>query len=808
MASLFLRFLTVGGMVTAVLLPLLLGYKWLEGRYSAQTRWILWLSLAGVLLIAPLLPQRAAPVQVEVPAYTLPLERTAQTPKASRPAGPDAEWVERPGSVDGEKVPAHTDVGTVTETPQAGPVSRRVDWTELAAAVWLGVAALLLAGEGLRYLLVRWRLMKLSRPMAGEREGSPLRVLAGLGSPVTVGFCRPAVFLPSEETDPMAVGHELTHIQRRDIWGKALLFLACALYWFHPLVWLMARRADRDVEAACDAQMAEGLSLTERRAYGALLLASAGEAGALPFATRFGGSKEQMKARLTQLFRPGKRSRMLVCVLLLAALLLSGLVACREAEAGTGTDVPGALTAEELEWFQEEFFRSGADNIRNVFGRPGKENVYEKPQDIDLYWLFYDGPCLGERVTATEEELRAAYPDLTEEEITTPAYRVTRAEMDEVLLKYTGLTLEETGKVGLDGLPYLKEQDAWYWMHGGINYPGPLTLLSGVREGNTVRLYQRESGVIYCLTLEQQSEGEYWFVSNLPVAEEGAVPEGPETPTPSPSTGAGLHFAYRLVEALIRTEHTEMERLRNLALDPELNLSQPRWFSREKLAAVGYPLEEGREGLTCYEVKNAPTGREELMEALYDQFEDELAETLADDCLGGSRPLCFFADGKMRHRGEYGTVWFEYDWDSLQVVNVNDDQIEYTMDGYSNVNNSGETPERKRWTFTLFRGEDGLWRYADTGREIFNEDAASAPTYVEWSAAGHGRVHYELIAVREEDGTIWAWGFNRYGQLIDKDGTIWSWGSRGSGQPGDEDGMIWSWGSHGPEDADFPEETE
>ena len=627
MASLFLRFLTVGGMVTAVLLPLLLGYKWLEGRYSAQTRWILWLSMAGVLLIAPLLPQRAAPVQVEVPAYTLPMERTAQTPKASGPTGNDAEWVERPGTVDGEKVPAHTSGETVTEVLQVAPVSRRVDWTELAAAVWLGIAVLLLAGEGLRYLLVRWRLMKLSRPMAGEREGSPLRVLPGLGSPVTVGFCRPAVFLPAEETDPMAVGHELTHIQRRDIWGKALLFLACALYWFHPLVWLMARRADRDVEAACDAQMAEGLSLTERRAYGALLLASAGEAGALPFATRFGGSKEQMKARLTQLFRPGKRSRMLVCVLLAAALLLSGLVACREAEAGTAPDAPGALTAEELEWFQEEFFRSGADNIRNVFGRPGRENVYEKPQNIDLYRLFYDGPCLGERVTATEEELRAAYPDLTDEEITTPAYRVTRAEMDEVLLKYTGLTLEETGKVGLDGLPYLKEQDAWYWMHGGTNYPGPLTLLSGVREGNTVRLYQRESGVIYCLTMEQQSEGEYWFVSNLPVAEEGAVPEGPETPTPSPSTGAGLHFAYRLVEALIRTEHTEMERLRNLALDPELNLSQPRWFSREKLAAVGYPLEEGREGLTCYEVKNAPTGREELMEALYDQFEDELAET-------------------------------------------------------------------------------------------------------------------------------------------------------------------------------------
>lgn len=441
-----------------------------------------------------------------------------------------------------------------------------------------------------------------------------------------------------------------------------------------------------------------------------------------------------------------------------------------------------------------------------MFGRPGKENVYEKPQDIDLYWLFYDGPCLGERVTATEEELRAAYPDLTEEEITTPAYRVTRAEMDEVLLKYIGLTLEETGKVGLDGLPYLKEQDAWYWMHGGTNYPGPLTLLSGVREGNTVRLYQRESGVIYCLTLEQQSEGEYWFVSNLPVAEEGAVPDGPETPTPSPSAGAvGGDVVVRVVlaEDLIRAEHTEMERLRNLALDPELDLSQFRWFTREELAAVGYPLEEEQEGLFCFAVNNAPADKVELLDLMYDQFEAELAETLADDCMGGSWPLCFFADGKLWHRGEYGTVWFEYDWDSLRVLNSSDGQIEYTLDGYSNVNNSGETPERKRWYFTLKvefpdSGEP-VFRYADTGREIFNEDKDSALSWEEWYPE-HGRAHPDLsgrLVAMRQDGTLWAWGTSTYGQLDSGQFIIDM-----------KDGMIWVWGSGQPEGTGLPEETE
>jgi len=66
-----------------------------------------------------------------------------------------------------------------------------------------------------------------------------------------------------------------------------------------------------------------------KRAYGELLLTAA-VGKAAPFATHFGGGKEQMRSRLTQLFRPGKRSRGLVCGLLAAAVMLSGLVACRE----------------------------------------------------------------------------------------------------------------------------------------------------------------------------------------------------------------------------------------------------------------------------------------------------------------------------------------------------------------------------------------------------------------------------------------------------------------------------------------------
>lgn len=323
MADLFLRVLSVGGAVTVILLPLTLGHRWVEARYNAQTRWLLALGVAVVLLLAPLFPRSAAPLKLEVPTHAVALDRTGVGV-----IGPlDIQVAELPGKVPG------------TPAAQISPRGS-VDWTELAAMAWLAVAAALLAVQTTRYLFARHKLLKNSYPL-GDGGGTGLRVLSGLGSPITLGFLRPVIFLPSEETDAMAVRHEQTHIQRRDVWGKGLLFLACALYWFHPLVWLMARQAGRDAEAACDAQLTGTMAPEERRAYGELLLAAAGGGGSIPFATRFGGSKEQMKARLTQLFRPGKESRMLVGVLLLAALILSSLVACQsEQTAGRPNELP------------------------------------------------------------------------------------------------------------------------------------------------------------------------------------------------------------------------------------------------------------------------------------------------------------------------------------------------------------------------------------------------------------------------------------------------------------------------------------
>ena len=76
--------------------------------------------------------------------------------------------------------------------------------------------------------------------------------------PVTWGLHRPTVLLPaksaswSEDCLRAALLHELAHVQRRDWLTQTVAHFICALYWWHPLVWLAAKHAREESEQACD----------------------------------------------------------------------------------------------------------------------------------------------------------------------------------------------------------------------------------------------------------------------------------------------------------------------------------------------------------------------------------------------------------------------------------------------------------------------------------------------------------------------------------------------------------------------------
>ena len=96
-------------------------------------------------------------------------------------------------------------------------------------------------------------------------------------APLTFGVFRPTVLLPEDlpvgdAQFQLVLAHELAHIRRKDCLRKLLLTVCLCLYWWNPLVWLMVRLANRDLELACDEAVLRALGPDCKKAYALTLL--------------------------------------------------------------------------------------------------------------------------------------------------------------------------------------------------------------------------------------------------------------------------------------------------------------------------------------------------------------------------------------------------------------------------------------------------------------------------------------------------------------------------------------------------------
>ena len=231
-----------------------------RGR-SAAARHLVWVAaLAGAVALAPL--ARVAPrVPVRLPA-------------AAERAMPKLVLVQPPRSAS-EARPIATPAAPAPVQPTATP--RAPAWSGRSLAAPLGL--LWLAGSmGVLTWCVfghlgLWGLVRSSIPVHRQawarhygvepaEDGAAARVQLALssvvGTPLTWGWMRPIVLLPSRssawplERRRAALLHELAHVRRGDYVAQLVATLACALYWFHPLVWWGTARLRSESEHACD----------------------------------------------------------------------------------------------------------------------------------------------------------------------------------------------------------------------------------------------------------------------------------------------------------------------------------------------------------------------------------------------------------------------------------------------------------------------------------------------------------------------------------------------------------------------------
>ncbi|MBD5118785.1 MAG: hypothetical protein HDT37_06700 [Clostridiales bacterium] len=159
----------------------------------------------------------------------------------------------------------------VPAEPTGGPSAPGFSAWAVAGIVWLaGVAALL--GYSLISLLLLRRKLVGSVPLEGEKD---VRLADYIPSPFVLGLFRPNIYLPSNlpegERDYILL-HERTHIRRFDHLSRALAWLALAIHWFNPLVWLAFHLAGRDMEMSCDEAVLRKMGRDVRADYSTSLL--------------------------------------------------------------------------------------------------------------------------------------------------------------------------------------------------------------------------------------------------------------------------------------------------------------------------------------------------------------------------------------------------------------------------------------------------------------------------------------------------------------------------------------------------------
>lgn len=112
---------------------------------------------------------------------------------------------------------------------------------------------------GVLVMLVRLGLdvLAANRLVRGARTTSLPGVL--VSDDAVVPFAWGSIVVPSGlESWDAVVAHERAHLERRDVWTSLMARLACAVYWYHPLVWWAAGRMRLEADRACDDAVLRG----------------------------------------------------------------------------------------------------------------------------------------------------------------------------------------------------------------------------------------------------------------------------------------------------------------------------------------------------------------------------------------------------------------------------------------------------------------------------------------------------------------------------------------------------------------------
>ena len=243
----------------------------MRNRSAADRSWIAHLALVALLLV-PVATVALPSLDVQGPSFLVGEPEL----EIAVPVAPADIAAKDP--VDAAKM--KTGVADTSAEAFQGAAAAPIDWSFwgyiLPAALLILLTLIALA----RLFVLKARATVLVEPewltalaraqhRMGFKHGTALLTSNELPSPISWGVVRPVILLNTEAAKSHAeaeaiITHELAHVARLD-WAKLMVSrLAVALFWFNPLVWLLAREAHQlREEAADDAVLAADIEDTD-----------------------------------------------------------------------------------------------------------------------------------------------------------------------------------------------------------------------------------------------------------------------------------------------------------------------------------------------------------------------------------------------------------------------------------------------------------------------------------------------------------------------------------------------------------------
>ena len=337
-----LYILKINLLASVCILTVLLISHFVRSKYSSHWRYMMWLLITVFLLF---------PIKLFSESFTIEIPQQADTFMV------DSQENGAITNLNTDSYSTTDSIDEITIDKELTPVKKYksslftlTGFLQGFFYLWLvGVAALsvckIIAYRVSMASLLRWsvpqkgeNILSLYRSVCEERgikKQPRLMLNTKLKSPILAGLKSTYLYLPdvlyTEEELKLIIIHELAHYKHKDLWYKLLLVIVNTLYWFNPLLYLMAKEADKDLEYICDSSVLVDCSQSNQIIYSKLLLKTASTQNSTHYlSASLNDSATSLKERIIYMMTAKSLKRGIIPVIVLTLILVfsNTLIGC------------------------------------------------------------------------------------------------------------------------------------------------------------------------------------------------------------------------------------------------------------------------------------------------------------------------------------------------------------------------------------------------------------------------------------------------------------------------------------------------